>query len=309
VRAIVTGGNGFIGSHVVDLLHEQGVDVGIIDIEGPDGAWAGGRRAEQFRCDVATAEAEAIVADYRPALVFHLAAKASVSDSIADPVTDANTTMVGLIRMLEGARKVGAHKLIYSSSAAVYGDPTEGLPLTEERSLFPKSPYAVSKLAGELYLEVYAKLYGLGCSSLRYANVYGPRQGLTGEGGVVAIFGKGLVTGAPLKLNGDGEHTRDYIFVKDVARANWLAAQSTVNGRFNVSTGVQTSNLELISLLETVSGVKAEVQRLPDRPGDIRFSALSPAEAQRAFGFTAQMPLDVGLLQTLTWMRESGRFG
>ncbi len=304
MRAIVTGGTGFIGSHVVDMLCGQGHSVGVIDISPPAKEWSVPSGVTLNLIDVASTEAEDVIADFSPDVIFHLAAKASVPASLADPVEDARTTLLGLLHVLEGARRGGSRKVVYSSSAAIYGDPHVAMPIGETLPLAPLSPYGAAKAAGETYLEVYRLLYGLHYASLRYANVYGPRQGLTGEGGVVAIFADKYARKIPLTLFGDGLHTRDYIYVEDVARANLLAAAFEGSISCHVSTGVETSNLELIAALEMVSGVTVPVLSESERAGDIRRSVLNPELAESELGFRAEIALSDGLSRTYRWMRE-----
>lgn len=303
MRAIVTGGNGFIGSHLVDLLLQRGLNVGIIDIKEPDPTWAGGRIAQQFKVDVADPQTTEIIASFSPTYIFHLAAKSSVSESVENPIADASTTVLGLIRVLEGMRLSSCNKIIYSSSAAIYGDTKAPLPLKENVPLSPLSPYAAAKLAGEKYLQAYSKLYGLRSVALRYANVYGPRQGITGEGGVISIFTQSLLQGRPIYLFGDGSSTRDYIYVGDVVRANWLASQSKAIGSYNISRGIQTSVSALIKEMEQTFSLHANVIQRPERMGDIRFSALCSRMAERYFGFRAEIALNVGLSETANWIR------
>ena len=304
MRAIVTGGTGFIGSHIVDMLCGEGHSVGVLDISPPAKEWPVPSGAALYLLDVATREAEDAIAAFAPDVIFHLAANASVPASVADPVGDARTTLLGLLHVLEGARRGGSRKVVYSSSAAIYGDPQVAMPIDETAPLTPLSPYGVAKAAGESYLEVYRMLHGLQYAALRYANVYGPRQGLTGEGGVVAIFAEKYAREAPLSLYGDGLHTRDYIFVEDVARANLLAAAFEGSICCHVSTGVETSNLELIAALEAVAGATVPVLREPERAGDIRRSVLNPHMAASKLGFRAQVSLADGLLRTYRWMRQ-----
>ncbi len=304
MRAIVTGGTGFIGSHIVDMLCGQGYSVGVIDISPPAKEWSAPSGATVHLLDVASREAEDLIAAFAPEIVFHLAAKASVPASVADPVEDARTTLLGLLHVLEGARRGGSRKVVYSSSAAIYGDPQVAMPIEESTPPAPLSPYGAAKAAGETYLEVYRLLHGLQYAALRYANVYGPRQGLTGEGGVVAIFADKYAREAPLTLFGDGQHTRDYIYVEDVARANLLAAASEGSIRCHISTGVETSNAELIAALAEVAHVAVPVLREAERPGDIRRSVLSPQWAESALGFRAQIALADGLSRTYRWMKQ-----
>ncbi len=304
MRAIVTGGTGFIGSHIVDMLCADGHHVGVMDISPPAKEWSVPSGVAVHLLDVATREAEDVIAAFAPDVIFHLAANASVPASVADPVEDARTTLLGLLHVLEGARRGGSRKVVYSSSAAIYGDPQVAMPIDETAPLTPLSPYGVAKAAGESYLEVYRMLHGLQYAALRYANVYGPRQGLTGEGGVVAIFAEKYAREAPLSLYGDGLHTRDYIFVEDVARANLLAAAFDGSICCHVSTGVETSNLELIAALEAVAGATVPVLREPERAGDIRRSVLNPHMAASKLGFRAQVSLADGLSRTYRWMRQ-----
>ncbi|PWI57155.1 NAD-dependent epimerase/dehydratase family protein [Sulfoacidibacillus thermotolerans] len=301
MRAIVTGGNGFIGSHIVDALVAQGDEVAVIDIQPPT-EMSLESLAVQVELDISSQDAENFIAEYQPDVIFHLAAKASVPASIKDPIDDAKTTLLGMVRVLEGAHKAGARKVVFSSSAAVYGDPTAPLPLAETTPLDPISPYGVAKAAAEAYLKAFYHLYGVQYAALRYANVYGPRQGVSGEGGVIAIFAERIVREEPLHLFGDGLHTRDYIYVEDVVRANLLAGQYEGNIICNVSTGIETSNAQLISYFEQVAGREISVLHKPERSGDIRRNALLPDLAKSVLGFTAKTELHQGLFTTYQWM-------
>ncbi len=304
MRAIVTGGNGFIGSHIVDGLYQDGHDVAVMDIAPPLPSWDVPQSVVQARLDVATQQAQDFIEDYHPDVVFHLAAKASVPFSIENPVEDARTTLLGLIHVLEGARRAKTRKIVYSSSAAVYGNPSVSMPIQESVDKRPISPYGVSKASGEDYLRVFSSLYGLSYAALRYANVYGPRQGLSGEGGVVAIFSKAFVKEQPVHLFGDGLHTRDYIYVQDVVRANLLASEYVGDIVCNVSTGKQTSNQALIQTLVEVCNRQVPILHEPERSGDVRHSALDPSLAKDTIGFESGVSLLDGIFETYSWMKR-----
>jgi UDP-glucose 4-epimerase len=297
VRALVTGGAGFIGSHLVDALLDQGAHVAVIDhlrrSPRPWVAEALRRGAQLHVADVRDLAAlrEAFEAA-RPEVVLHLAAQVDVRRSVADPAVDAQINVAGTVSVLEAARQVGARRVVLASTAAAYGDPAQ-VPTSEDAPIAPLSPYGTSKAAAEWYLGQYARLHGLSTVALRMANVYGPRQDPHGEAGVIAIFCGLAATGRRATVYGDGAQTRDYVFVDDVVRAWMAAAASDVGGAFNISTGTETSLLELAGALEL------PYDHAPGRAGEIARSCLDPAAAAAGLGWRAEVPLAEGLRRTL----------
>jgi len=314
-RALVTGGAGFIGSHVADLFLEQGYDVTVLD------NFASGRRenvperARLVELDLTSAEAAALVRDGRFDVVCHLGAQIDVRKSVANPMFDASINVVGTANLVEAVRASGhPTRFIFSSTGgALYGDFVTP-PNIEDYPKDPESPYGIAKLSAEYYLAYYARVHRVDTVALRYANVYGPRQDPHGEAGVVAIFCNRILRGQPLTVFGDGSQTRDYVFVKDVARANLAAATRDLPapGRldargFNIGTGVETSVIELAEALKRTAGSDVSIQLAPPRPGEQQRSAVSIAKAGRVLGWTPQVPLDEGLEETLNFFTE--RFG
>jgi UDP-glucose 4-epimerase len=300
VRAIVTGGAGFIGSHVVDALVARGDEVAVIDslVHGSkDNVSAG---AELHVRDIREPLDDLFDA-VRPEAVFHLAAQADVRVSVENPVEDADVNVVGTIRILEGARRHGAQVVFSSTGGAIYGECEE--PAREDAATEPLSPYGTSKLAAEEYLRSYNRLYGTRHISLRYGNVYGPRQDPHGEAGVVAIFLGALARGEQATIFGDGTQTRDYAYVGDVARAT----TSTVgqdHGVFNVGTGRETSVVELYELCARVAGSEVPAEHAPARLGELQRSFLDPTRAASDLGFTAMVDLEDGLRATWDWLQK-----
>ncbi len=309
MRAVVTGGAGFIGSAVVDRLVAQGSDVLIID------DLSGGSEAnleEAYRsgpgtvhltvADIGEVGTTEVVAAHRPDVVFHLAAQVDVNSSVEDPVADAHTNLIGLLRVLNGAQLAGTRKFVFTSSGAIYGevDP-KLLPLQEDTARRPLSPYGVAKLAGVFYLEAYEALHGLAGTTLALANVYGPRQDPHGEAGVVAIFAERLLSGQPCTIYGDGEQTRDFVYVGDVAEA-FLAAAERADGRLlNIGTGVETSVNHLYNSMAAAAGGPVEPVRGPERLGELKRSALSSTRAATELGWRFTTSLEEGLSTTLDW--------
>lgn len=298
MRALVTGGAGFIGSHLVDALVAGGAQVLVLDDLSRGRKGFVNPRASFVRADLAAPEAAEAVLRFGPEVVFHLAAQASVPASLADPVADARTNVLGTLNLLEACRRAGTRKVVYASSAAVYGDPRY-LPIDEQHPLSPLSPYGVSKYTVELYLGVYQAMHGLDWTVLRYANVYGPRQDALGEGGVVAVFVERLRRGEPLDVFGDGEQTRDFIYVGDVVRANLAAAYAGSGRVLNIGTGRATSVNTLIAELAALAGRPLKARYLPARPGDIRHSYLANGEARRSLGWEPAVALTEGLRMTV----------
>jgi UDP-glucose 4-epimerase len=295
LRAIVTGGAGFIGSHVVDALLARGDEVLVVD------DLSSGKRdnlADGARLEVADIRKplESLFDDARPEVCFHLAAQADVRVSVERPDLDAATNVIGTIRVVEAARKQGTQVVFSSTGGAIYGE-CDG-PAPETGELRPLSPYGVSKLAGEEYLAAYNRLHGSGHVSLRYGNVYGPRQDPHGEAGVVAIFFGRLSAGETPVVFGDGSQTRDYVFVGDVVNAT-LAAAGRDGGVFNVGTGVETSVVELLDACKRVAGVDVQPEFAPARAGELERSVLDPSLAERELGWRAERSLAEGL--ALTW--------
>jgi UDP-glucose 4-epimerase len=302
---VVTGGAGFIGSNLVDELVRRGDRVTVIDnlstgnAANLEGALAAGARLAEIDVSDADAVAEVFEA-VRPELVFHLAAQADVRRSVADPRFDATTNVLGTIAVLEAARRSGARRLVNSSTGGgLYGD-ARVLPTPEEPPIHPMAPYGQSKLAAEGYCELYAQLHGLSTVSLRYGNVYGPRQDVHGEAGVVAIFCGKLITGEAPIVFGDGAQTRDWVEVSDVVRANLLAAGSELTGPINIGHGRETSVLDLLSALNDVSDRSAlEPVFMPERLGEVRRSCLDVTRARRELGWEAEVELRDGLRRIL----------
>ena len=296
---LVTGGAGFIGSHVVDALIARGHQVTVIDNLSSGDRQMVNTEAEFREMDIRSEGTAQWVLHQRPDAICHLAAQISVSRSQDEPLLDLDVNVGGALRILEAARATGA-RIINASSAAVYGPPVR-LPIDEDHPTRPINNYGVSKLAFEHYLEAYAATYGVGFAVLRYANVYGPRQNTAGEAGVVAAFCEGLKRDRPVVIHGDGGQTRDFVFVGDVARANVLAVESPVVGRFNISTGSETDVNTLFQLLAKAFRSQSVPLRGPARTGDIRRSVLDPGRAARDLGWRAEVGLPAGLAITAEW--------
>jgi UDP-glucose 4-epimerase len=296
MRAIVTGGAGFIGSHLVDALLARGDSVDVIDnlSSGRRENLSGG--AELHELDIREDGLLDLVTQLDPEVVFHLAAQSDVGTSVEQPMYDADVNVRGTVAVLEAARAAGARVVLASSGGAIYGECER--PAVEDDPRLPVSPYATSKLAGEEYLNTWNRLYGASHVSCRLANVYGPRQLPTLEGGVVAIFLDRLRDGRETEIFGDGTQTRDFVYVGDVAAAFIAAATASATGAVNIGTGIGTSVLELYRLCAAAAGVEREPVHGEPRPGDLQDSVLDPTLAERGLGWQPGTSLADGLART-----------
>jgi UDP-glucose 4-epimerase len=310
-RVLVSGGAGFIGSHVVEAYLTAGDEVSVLDDLSTGKAENVPAGAKLVRADIRSSEARALVAGGAFTILNHHAAQMDVRRSVEDPVFDAQVNVLGLLNLLEGARAGGVRRIVFASSGGtVYGEGAS-TPTTETAAKLPASPYGTAKLTSEYYLATFAQLYGLEAVALRYANVYGPRQNPHGEAGVVAIFGKRLLAGEPITIYGNGEQTRDLVYVEDVAAANLLAAerplpalQSLDSRAFNIGTGIETSVNRLVDLIVQATGRAGDVRRAAARPGEILRSALAVTKAERELGWRPRVPLPDGLARTMRWIAE-----
>jgi len=301
MRAIVTGGAGFIGSHLVDALVARGDEVHAVDSLATGSRDNVGAAAEFHEIDIRDEGLGALVARLRPEVVFHLAAQADVGTSVEQPAFDADVNVVGTVRVLEAARAAGARVVFASTGGAIYGECER--PAREDDERRPASPYATSKLAGEEYLATWNRLHGTRHVACRLANVYGPRQLPSLEGGVVAIFLDRLRDGRETQIFGDGRQTRDFVYVGDVAQAFLAAASAGGAGIYNVGTGIATSVLDLHGLCAQAAGMEQEPHFVPERPGDILDSVLDSTRTERELGWQAETTLAGGLVQTWQWAR------
>jgi UDP-glucose 4-epimerase len=303
VKILVTGGAGFIGSHVVDAYVAAGHEVVAVDDLSTGKRENLNPKAKFHQVDVQDPRVIELIRDERPAVVNLHAAQMDVRRSVADPVFDARTNIIGLIQCLEGARKANARRVIFvSSGGAAYGE-QEAFPAPETHPTNPVSPYGVSKRAGELYAFFYRAEYQLPFFALRYANVYGPRQDPHGEAGVVAIFAGKMLRGEPITVNGDGKQTRDYVFVGDVVQANLAALEHEPCGAVNVGTGVETDVNRLAELMLQASGSASQVKHGPAKQGEQRRSVIDCTKAAERLGWRPTVPLAEGLRRTVDWFR------
>jgi len=305
MKIVVTGGAGFIASHIADAYIDRGHEVHVIDDLSTGQKRNLNPSAKISAIDIADPKAAKLIAEIKPDVLNHHAAQMDVRRSVADPSFDARINIIGFINLLEACKDVGVKKVIFSSSGgAIYGD-REPIPAAEEHETLPLSPYGVSKLTGELYLGYYHMAFGLPYVALRYANVYGPRQSTLGEAGVVAIFIAQLLAGKSPVINGDGKQTRDYVFVGDVVRANVAALDTDYTGAVNIGTGKETDVVTICKLLQDGVGSPVEAIHGPAKLGEQRRSCLETALARKVLGWKADMELKEGLEQTIAYYREA----
>jgi len=308
-RVLVTGGAGFIGSHVADRYVADGYEVTVLDNLSSGRRENVPREAAFVEADVRSPEARELLARGGFAVLNHHAAQMDVRVSVQDPVFDADTNVMGLLNLLEGVRAGGVRRVVFASSGGVVYGESDVLPHPESAPKLPVSPYGVSKLSSEYYLAAYAMVHGLETVALRYANVYGPRQSPHGEAGVVAIFGSRLLAGQALTVFGDGEQTRDYVFVGDVANANLAATRWQVpavgsldDRAVNVGTATEVSVNTLARSMIAAVGARAEVHHAPARAGELLRSSVDFGKAEREWGWRPRVPLAEGLKRTYDWL-------
>jgi len=297
LRVMVTGGAGFIGSHTVDRLIAKGAEVIIVDDLSTGKKENINKSALFEKLDIASEDLYVVFERFKPEFVIHLAAQASVPSSIKNPVNDCRTNVLGSVNLFENCRRYGTAKVVYASSAAVYGNP-ETITVSEDTPLEPRSFYGFSKLAPEFYLKVFNHLYGLRYTVLRYANVYGPRQNAAGEGGVISIFSTRLLAGQSPVIFGDGEQTRDFVYVEDIAEANLLALNAGDQMVLNIGTGNQTSVNQLFSSISEIAGTGPGSIYAAAREGDIRNSCMDNRVAKTVLGWKPAFSLKDGLAKT-----------
>lgn len=301
---IVTGGAGFIGSHLADAFLAEGYEVHIIDdMSGgkPENVPAA---ATLHKLDIRTPEARRLILDLKPQVLVHQAAQMDVRRSVADPSFDADVNIRGTLNLLEGCREAGTRQVLFASTGgAIYGE-QDAFPADEEHAQRPVSPYGVSKLSVERYLYFYHQAYGLDVGCMRYANVYGERQNPHGEAGVVAIFLNRLLAGESCRINGDGLQTRDYVHVSDVVRANLAAVGLKGFHTFNVGTGRETNVVQLYESLAKSVGVDEKAAHGPGMPGEQRRSVISPSKIQNTLNVPEPLDIDEGFRRTASWFAE-----
>lgn len=308
-RVLVTGGAGFIGSHVTDRYLAAGYAVTVLDDLSTGNRQNVPEGAEFIQQSVTAPETRQLVAEGGFRFVNHHAAQIDVRVSVNDPILDEHINIGGLLNLLEGAREGGVARFVFASSGGVVYGESENLPHKEDASKLPVSPYGVSKLSSEYYLNCYRLLFDLEAVALRYANVYGPRQNPHGEAGVVAIFGSRVLAGKPITIFGDGTQTRDYVYVGDVANANLLASTAELSSpmdidasAYNVGTGVETSVNQLAQAILDVADAEVPIQHQEARAGELQRSAVDPDKAQRLLGWSASASLQDGLKGTYDWI-------
>ncbi|KAA0239556.1 MAG: NAD-dependent epimerase/dehydratase family protein [Dehalococcoidia bacterium] len=305
MRILVTGGAGFIGSHVVDAYVAGGHEVRVIDNLATGRRANVNAKARLHEIDVHSNETGQLFREFRPEIVNHHAAQASVKLSASDPQHDLEVNGGGTARIAFLAAQFGARKMIYSSTGgALYGDP-ERVPVDEEHPIRPLSAYGLSKRVGELYLDLAGRTLGLTHTILRYANAYGPRQDPHGEAGVVAIFTGKMLRGEPCTIDGDGEQEKDYVYVGDIARANVIALEKGDGQALNIGTGRGTSVNAIFGALQRATGDTTAPLHGPPRPGDVRRIWLDSARAKRVLGWEPEVDLDDGIARTVEWFRAN----
>ncbi|OGC38524.1 UDP-glucose 4-epimerase [candidate division WWE3 bacterium RBG_16_52_45] len=304
MRILITGGAGFIGSHLTDALIEGGHAVAVIDNLSTGVGGNLNPQAKFYETDILNAPAlEEIFVKEKPEAVFHLAAHIDLRESFLDPAYDAQNNIVGTLNLLRRMADFKVPKIIFSSTGgAIYGE-AERIPTPETYHAIPASPYGISKLAVEYYLDVWRKLYGIEYIALRYSNVYGPRQGGKGEAGVTAIFAKKMLKGEPIEVFGDGKQTRDYVYVADVVAANLAAWDLKGGGVFNIATGVETSVNEIYEKISKLLGYTASAVPAPAVKGEISRSALDTSKAKKELGWEPRVSLDEGLSRTMEFFK------
>ena len=307
MKILVTGGAGFIGSHVADAYIERGHTVHILD------DLSGGREenlpedAAFHQLDIRSDEAAELIRKERYDVICHHAAQMDVRKSVADPSFDADVNIRGFLNLMEAGREAGLKKVVFASTGgAIYGEP-EYVPQDEEHILQPLSPYGITKLTTEKYLFFYKAQYGIENVVLRYANIYGPRQNPYGEAGVVAIFTERMLDGKQAVINGDGKQTRDYVFVKDVVKANVMALDYDASDIFNIGTARETSVNELFRLIRDEIDESIPEKHVEGKPGEQRRSVLSYDHSREVLGWEPTVDLESGLKQTVNWFRERRR--
>jgi UDP-glucose 4-epimerase len=304
LKALVTGGAGFIGSHIVDAYLEAGHDVIVVD------DLSSGRRsnlnpeAKFEELDIRSPEAARLVAAEKPDVINNHAAQMNVRHSVEEPRFDAEVNILGVINLLEAARDAGTRRFILAASGGtVYGEP-QVFPSDESQPTRPLCPYGISKLAGEQYLYYYSAVFGLPYVALRYANVYGPRQDPHGEAGVVAIFCERLLGDRDVTINGDGEQTRDYVFIADVVRSNLAALDTPYNGAVNIGSGTETTVIEIFDAIKSIVGGTGTASHGPSKDGEVRRSCLDSRLAGERLGWAPVTPLAEGLGVTVDFFRS-----
>ena len=307
MRVLITGGAGFIGSHVADAFLAAGHAVGVIDNLSSGSRENLDPRVQLWPTDIRDAALSSIVGEFRPDLIIHHAAQMSVGVSTREPKLDADINVLGTLNVLEAAMRHRVGRFVFASTGgAMYGD--QAIPPTAE-TVFPEpvSPYGVAKMAVERYLHAFHVMHGLEAVVLRYANVYGPRQNPHGEAGVVAIFSRSILEGREFIINGDGEQTRDYVYVGDVVQANLLAATLRLEDRvpiMNIGTGKETTVNGLVAILKDAAGGTVRFTHGPAKPGEQRRSALDASLAKRILGWQPTVDVRAGLGRTFAWFRE-----
>jgi UDP-glucose 4-epimerase len=304
MKVLVTGGAGFIGSHLVDRLVQEGHEVVVVDNLSTGKRRNLNRAARFYKLDIQSWRLERVFRNERPNIVMHLAAQMDVRKSVEDPVFDAQVNVLGMLNVLQQAVRHGVRKVVFSSSGgAIYGE-QEIYPAPESHVTRPLSPYGISKLCGEQYLSYYQRVSGLQMVSLRYANVYGPRQDPDGEAGVVAIFIQKLLNNEQAIVNGNGRQTRDFVYVEDVVEANLAVMGQETQGTYNVGTGEETSINDLFRILITHTNSTCKEVHGPAKNGEQARSVIDSGKLRQELSWEPKTELSEGLKRTVDFFRE-----